>query len=236
MQSLNNIAIQKISRPVHPFLLPITKAFRSNSDKTKAAWSEAYLLNQFRFFGLQTPERRMLCKTHYKTYPVKDLAELEAIVRACFELPEREYQYFGIELFAYHKKLWQVSSIRLMEECIVTKSWWDSVDHIASEWLGPYFKMFPDKIPAITGKWNRSKNIWLQRSSIMFQKAYKKQTDTALLSAYILHLNGSDEFFIRKAIGWALREYSKTDPGWVKRFVKNNKLSPLSEREALKRI
>jgi 3-methyladenine DNA glycosylase AlkD len=221
---------------MHTYLHPITKAFQSNAEKAKAEWSETYLLNQFRFFGLQTPERRALCKTHYKTYPVKDLAELEKIVAACFELPEREYQYFGIELFAYHKKLWQADSIKLMEQCLVTKSWWDSVDHIASEWLGPYFKRFPEKIPAITGRWNRSSNIWLQRSSIMFQKAYKKDTDTALLSKYILHLKGSEEFFIRKAIGWALREYSKTDPDWVRNFVKKNKLSPLSEREALKRI
>jgi 3-methyladenine DNA glycosylase AlkD len=221
---------------MHPYLHPIARAFRSNVDAAKAAWSKAYLLDQFAFFGLQTPERRTLCKIHYKTYPVKDSKELETIVRACFELPEREYQYFGIELYAYHKKMWTAASIKLMEDCIVTKSWWDSVDHIASEWLGPYFKLFPEKIPAITGKWNRSANMWLQRSSIMFQKAYKNHTDTSLLSKYILHCKDSQEFFIRKAIGWALREYGKTDPAWVKQFVKNNKLSPLSEREALKRI
>jgi 3-methyladenine DNA glycosylase AlkD len=221
---------------MHPYLQPITKAFQSNADTAKAEWSKAYLLNQFGFFGLQTPERRALCKAHYKTYPVKNYEELERIVRACFALPEREYQYFGIELFAHHKKSWQSSSIVLMEECILTKSWWDSVDHIASEWLGPYFKLFPEKIPSVTGKWNRSKNMWLQRSSIMFQKAYKKNTDTVLLSKYMLHHKDSGEFFIRKAIGWALREYSKTDPAWVKQFVKNNKLSALSEREALKRI
>lgn len=124
----------------------------------------------------------------------------------------------------------------MMEFCLTHKSWWDSVDHIASEWLGSYFKQFPEKIAAVTGKWNRSDNIWLQRSSIMFQKSYKKDTDTVLLASYILHCKDSDEFFIRKAIGWALREYSKTDPGWVKKFVQQQALSPLSKREALKRI
>lgn len=197
---------------------------------------KGYLLDQFEFYGLQAPERSLLCKEHYKQYPVSSLEELEAIVKECFGLPQREYQYFAIGLFAYHKKMWQPSSIKTMEYCLLQKSWWDSVDGIASEWLGPYFTLFPEQIIPVTSKWNRSKNMWLQRSSIMFQKAYKKNTDTALLSKYILNCVDSKEFFIQKAIGWALREYSKTDPKWVKQFVKENKLAALSEREALKRI
>lgn len=221
---------------MHPYLVPITRAFRKQANAETAAGMKAYMLNQFDFFGIKTPERRRLCKQHYQTYPIKDLEELECIVKECFSLPRREYQYFAVELFSYHKKMWQASSIKLMEYCIVHKSWWDSVDHIASEWLGPYFKQFSQKTKTITGKWNRSDNIWLQRSSILFQKAYKLDTDTQLLSAYILHCKDSKEFFIRKAIGWALREYSKTNPGWVKKFVQEQDLSPLSKREALKRI
>lgn len=221
---------------MHSYLIPITKQFKQNAHAATAAGAKAYLLNQFEFFGMYTPQRRLLCKAHYRDHPVKDLKELEAIVKECFTLDQREYQYFGIELFAFHKKLWQDSSIKLIEHCIVTRSWWDSVDHIASEWLGLFFKMFPGKTEPVTSKWNRSGNMWLQRSSIMFQKAYKKDTNTELLSKYILHHKGSKEFFIQKAIGWALREYSKTDPAWVQAFVKNNKLSPLSEREALKRL
>ncbi len=197
---------------------------------------KSYLLDQFEFYGLQAPERSLLCKQHYKQYPVSDAEELETIVKECFHLPQREYQYFAIGLFAYHKKLWNTSSIKIIEYCLQQKSWWDSVDGIASDWLGPYFKMFPGKIIPITSRWNKSKNMWLQRSSIMFQKAYKKDTDTTLLSQYILNCVYSKEFFIQKAIGWALREYSKTNPGWVKQFVKENTLAPLSEREALKRI
>jgi 3-methyladenine DNA glycosylase AlkD len=221
---------------MHPYLVPITKQFKQHAHAETAVSAKAYLLNQFEFFGLYTPQRRTLCKEHYRTYPVTDLKELETIVKECFTLDRREYQYFGIELFAFHKKLWRESSVKLMEHCIVTQSWWDSVDHIASEWLGPYFKMFPGKMEPITSRWNDSDNMWLQRSSIMFQKAYKKDTDTALLSKYILHCKGSKEFFIQKAIGWALREYSKANPEWVKNFVKKTKLPPLSEREALKRL
>ena len=221
---------------MHAYILPFAKDLTLHADGEKAKWMKAYMLHQFPFFGLQTPERRRLCKEHYRQYPIKDLKELETIVKECFTLDQREFQYFGVELFSFHKKLWKPSSVKMMEYCLLHKSWWDSVDHIASEWLGPYFKMFPEQIVPVTGKWNQSTNIWLQRSSIMFQKAYKRETDTALLSKYILHSKHSKEFFIQKAIGWALREYSKTDPKWVKAFVKQNKLAPLSEREALKRL
>ncbi len=221
---------------MNPYLLPITQQFKQHSNTETAIAAKAYMLNQFDFFGLYTPQRRALCKNHYRQYPVAGKKELEAIVKECFTLAERDYQYFGIELFTFHKKSWTASSIKLIEHCIITKSWWDSVDHIASEWTGPYFKLFPENMVPVTSRWNRSDNMWLQRSSIMFQKAYKKNTDTALLSEYILHCRNSKEFFIQKAIGWALREYSKTDPGWVKNFVKKNKLARLSEREALKRI
>ncbi|NCI46126.1 DNA alkylation repair protein [Sediminibacterium soli] len=221
---------------MHTYLVPITRAFRQNANAANAAGAEAYLLNQFTFFGLKTPGRRRLCREHYRQYPVSGLTELEAIVRECFALPQREYQYFAIELFAWHKKQWNASVIGLMEECLVTKSWWDSVDHIASEWLNDYFRLYPENIGTVTGKWNRSANIWLQRSSILFQKKFRKDTDTELLTRYILHCSRSKEFFIQKAIGWALREYSKTDPEWVSRFVQQHPLPALSIREAIKRI
>jgi 3-methyladenine DNA glycosylase AlkD len=221
---------------MHPYLIPITSVFNQHANAEKAAWSKAYMLDQFGFFGLVTANRRTLSKDYMKQHPLPSLKDLEAIVKECFTLPQREYQYFAVELMAFNKKRWKESNIKLMEHCIVQKSWWDSVDHLASECLTHYFKAFPEQIIPVTSKWNSSNNIWLQRSSIMFQKAFKKNTDTVLLSKYILHCKDSKEFFIRKAIGWALREYSKTDPEWVKQFVKQNKLHPLSEREALKRL
>ena len=221
---------------MHLYIIPIHKKFSQHSNLSNAAGMKAYLLNQFEFFGIKTPQRRALCKEHYKQYPVKDLKELEVIVKECFSYPQRELHYFGIELFAYHKKIWQPSSIKMMEYCLLQKSWWDSVDGMVSAWLGPYFKLFSEQTIAITSRWNLSKNMWLQRSSIIFQNAYKKDTNTTLLSKYILNCAGSKEFFIQKAIGWALREYSKTDPKWVSQFVKQNELAPLSKREALKRI
>lgn len=219
-----------------PYLQPITALFLQNANEAKAAWSKAYMLNQFDFFGFETVNRRKFSKDYMKQNSLTSLKDLETIVKECFKLPEREYQYFAVELMAFHKKLWKASTIKLLEHCTIHKSWWDSVDHLASECLTDYFRIFPEQIVPITSKWNNSNNMWLQRNSIMFQKAFKQSTDTELLSKYIINCKDSKEFFIRKAIGWALREYSKTNPTWVKQFVKENKLNPLSEREALKTI
>lgn len=221
---------------MHSYLVSLNYKFKQQANPTKADGMKAYLLHQFDFFGIQTPERRKICKTYFQKYPIHHLNDLEDIVKSCFALPQREFHYFAIELFAYHKKLWKISSLKLIEYGLLHKSWWDTVDSIGSEWLGPYFKMFPEKIQRVTHQWNTSSNTWLQRSSIMFQKAYKVNTDKELLEKYILYCSKSKEFFIQKAIGWALREYSKTDPEWVKVFVKENNLAPLSKREALKRI
>jgi 3-methyladenine DNA glycosylase AlkD len=221
---------------MHVYLNSLHKKFKAASDAEKSEWMKGYMLHQFDFYGVQAVLRKEIGKTHHLQNQIKSSAELELIVKECFSLPQREFQYFAIQLFALHKKLWTVSSIKIMEYCLLQKSWWDSVDGIASDWLGPYFKMFPEQIVPITSKWNRSKNMWLQRSSIMFQKAFKKNTDTTLLSKYILHCASSKEFFIQKAIGWALREYGKTNPAWVKKFVKENQLAPLSVREALKNL
>lgn len=198
----------------------------------------AYMLNQFPFFGIPTPERRKIFRAHFRKYPVKDASELDTIVRASFGQEEREFHYFGIELFAFYHTHWQPDLLPLLDFALTTHSWWDSVDHIASDWLSPWFRLYPEQKIPVTERWNQSDNIWLQRSSILFQKKYKKETDTRLLSRYILHCADSKEFFIRKGIGWALREYGKTSPEWVKAFVKKNIriLSPLSVREALKRL
>lgn len=221
---------------MHPYIQALTRQFEANADAEHAIGAKAYMLNQFDFYGIKAPLLRTLIRAHFKANTIDTLKELEAIVKECFSLPQREFQYTAIGLFAYHKKLWKPSSSKLIEYCLVHKSWWDSVDNIASEWLDPYFRLFPEQIVPITAAWNQSSDIWLQRSSIMFQKKLKAATDTRLLSRYILHCIESKEFFIRKAIGWALREYAKHNPEWVKQFVKQHRLSPLSEREAMKHL
>lgn len=220
---------------MHPYIAPVAKQFRLHADKERAAGAKAYMRNQFAFFGLPTPLRRSITSAHIKNQlPPYD--ELEIIVKELYAQPQREFHYFAIELAGAMKKQWELPVIGLFEFLLVNHSWWDTVDHAASYLLGPYFIKFPQQISKITPKWNRSDNFWLVRSSIMFQKMYKQKTDTELLGKYILSQTSSKEFFIQKAIGWALREYGRTNPDWVRTFVRQNKLAPLSSREALKRI
>ncbi|MFT6151359.1 MAG: 3-methyladenine DNA glycosylase AlkD [Flavobacteriales bacterium] len=119
---------------------------------------------------------------------------------------------------------------------ITNKSWWDTVDLITTNLVGNYFKLFPEQIIPITKIWMESDNIWLQRTCLIFQLKYKEEIDTDLLTDYILQLKDTKEFFINKAIGWILREYTRTNPEWVIDFVNKHELSNLSKREALKLI
>ena len=221
---------------LHPYLLPLDLAFKRKANSTRALEMKAYMINQFEFFGIPAPHRQAIQQEFLKEHKISGKKELEAVIKNCFKQPQREYQYFAIALYAANKQYWSSESDLFIEYCLQQKSWWDTVDGIASDWLKAYFALFPTQIKSVTNRWNRSDNIWLIRSSIMFQKAFKKDTDTRLLSKYILQHKKSDEFFIQKAIGWALREYSKVNPEWVKEFVGANDLAPLSKREALKRL
>jgi len=214
--------------------IQLEQQFLRHADPARAVGASAYMLNQFEFYGIPMPERRKICHAFIKTNPLASINGVEKVVKEAWKLPEREWQYFAIELLMHYKKQWRISTIEVIEYCIIHKSWWDTVDWIADALAGEYFILFPEQTLSITGKWNRSDNMWLQRSSLLFQKKYKNATDTELLRKYILHLSGSKEFFICKAIGWILREYAKTDPVWVKNFVQSNELSSLSKREALK--
>lgn len=220
---------------MHTYIKPITEKFESMANAGNAAAMKAYMKNQFEFFGIKMPERRAVCKAYMKQNELLQLKELTIIIKELWKLAEREYQYFAIELMAYHKKVWKPLIIDLFEYCITNKSWWDAVDFIANDCAGVYFKMYPEKI-FITERWNRSDNMWLQRSSLLFQNRYKQQTDTALLEDYILHFSTSKQFFIKKAIGWCLREYSKTNAQWVLHFAEQHTLQPLSRKEALRNI
>lgn len=219
----------------HPYLQEIKKIYAANGDTTIAKGAKAYLLNQFEFYGIKTPLRRQICNSFYKANKIKDHNELSTLIKECFAEPQRELHYFAIELLGHHKKLWSKKTLHLIEWMITHKSWWDSVDSTNSHVIGKFFLIFPEYINEYTFKWNRSNNIWLQRISILFQLLYKEKTNIILLTNYIEHCIEEEDFFIRKAIGWALRSYANTDAKWVVNFVKTHpQLSKLSKREALK--
>jgi 3-methyladenine DNA glycosylase AlkD len=221
---------------MHPYVTGIRRDYEKLRNAERAVPMQQYMRNQFLYLGMMTDERRKTGNEYIRKHPLPDHDSMHAIVKELWELPERDYQYFAIELIIKCRKNWTKNDIELFEWLIVHKSWWDTVDFLANQVVGPWFKKYPQAIKAVTKKWNRSDNIWLQRMSILFQLKYKSDTDLELLYDYIQHLKRSKEFFVQKAIGWILREYSKTDPAEVMRFVRETELSPLSRREALKAI
>jgi 3-methyladenine DNA glycosylase AlkD len=197
---------------------------------------KAYMRNQFEFYGIKATERREIQKPFFikEFLPKKD--ELDNIVKLLWEKPQRDYQYFSQELAFKYVKQFEKKDIELFEYMVTHKSWWDTVDFIATNLMGEYFKKYPEQINATIKKWLNSNNIWLQRSALLFQLKYKENLDTVLLSSIINSLLGSKEFFINKAIGWILREFSKTNPKWVIEFSSKTALSNLSKKEALRLI
>lgn len=193
-----------------------------------------YVRNQFEFYGLKTDERREMQKPFFIKEYLPNKIELDEIVKTLWGKPQREYQHFSQELVFKYIKQFEKKDIKLLEFMVTHKSWWDTVDYIANKLMGAYFKIYPEQIDGYITKWLKSNNIWLQRSALLFQLKYKKDLDTKILSYSINSLLGSKEFFINKAIGWVLREYSRTNPKWVTEFVNKTELSTLSKKEALR--
>jgi 3-methyladenine DNA glycosylase AlkD len=218
----------------HPFIVSLGRAFKAAADPSNAVSQKAYMRDQFEFFGLKADIRRQITNDHFRNMEISDHDMLETVVKGMWALPQREYQYAAQELMVHHKKIWTRETIGLIEYCITHKSWWDTVDYLNSYGSGMYFQKFPESTGSITSGWNKSDNIWLNRSSLLFQLKYKKKTDVKLLGRYIKGLSSSKEFFIQKAIGWVLREYSKTNAAWVRDFIRDNKLSALSIKEGSK--
>jgi len=207
---------------------------KENGQKEKAAQMSSYMRNMFPFFGISSPERKEIFRQFIKDKGTPAIEEITGIVKALYDRPEREFHYFAMVLADRLSKKMDRNGFKLFDYMVVNKSWWDTVDFIAANSIGSYFRVHSDLILPVTTKWMDSGNIWLQRSCILFQLKYKRATDLELLYSFIGRLNGSDEFFIQKAIGWFLREYSKTDPDEVQRYVSSHCLKPLSRREALR--
>jgi 3-methyladenine DNA glycosylase AlkD len=205
-----------------------------NEENAKAM--KKYMRDQFDFLGIRAPQRNALLREFLKEHGKPRLEELPQMVLALWELPEREFQYIALTLLEKDVKKLSDEHLSLAETLVVTKSWWDTVDYLAANIIGTILKKHPKWIEHYTRKWIQSDHMWLQRTAILFQLKYKKETDEQLLYQYIRMCKDSREFFIQKAIGWALREYSKTNPESVIRFVESEHLTPLSKREALKII
>ncbi len=219
------------------YLEPLLEQYEAQRDPLRAAHMKKYMKDQFDFYGIGTSARRAIMTAHIREYGWPDWSRIEQITRKLWEMDERECQFTVIDLLNRMKKKLGPEKLPLMEYLITTKSWWDTVDGVAGWLVGAILKKYPEHIKPLTTRWMDSENIWLQRSCLLFQLQYKKDTDLDLLFGFIDRLSDHKSFWIRKAIGWVLREYSKTDPQTVQQYVDAHpELSGLSKREALKVI
>jgi 3-methyladenine DNA glycosylase AlkD len=212
----------------------VKSTFQAKGDAAVAQGQIAYMRNQFDFYGLKSPIWMELTKEIYKKNGIPSGEDLKTLVRYCFDDEHRELQYFAIETVQKVVKKESADFIDFLEELIIKKSWWDSVDWLA-KLVGFHFKKYPEQIIPITERWMQSGNFWLQRVSIIFQLFYKEKTNEELMFEYIKRMRGSKEFFIQKACGWALRQHTRTNPEAVLQFVETTSgLAPLTKREALR--
>lgn len=212
--------------------MDIFEMFYNNINEEQAVQMAKYMRNKFPFLGLKKPERARLSKEFLKMKRKDTIVDWDFIFK-CYHLPEREFQYLAIDYMDKVRKLFTSKDMENIEKLLTTKSWWDSVDAI-NRTVGYIAMEYPEVKEDIIWKWVKCDNIWLKRISIIFQLKYKEKTDTDFLEKAILHNSQTEEFFINKAIGWALREYSKTNKVWVKNFINQNPLQPLSVREGSK--
>ncbi|WP_040193684.1 DNA alkylation repair protein [Clostridium culturomicium] len=211
----------------------IINEFLNNKNEENAKGMKAYLKDNFEFLGVKTPLRKQVSKEFLKEKSKENFID-EALVRELWANEYREMQYIAIDYLIKQKKKLQREHITLIKDLIVTKSWWDSVDLIASHLAGELGRKYPELIEEYFLPWSESENMWLRRTAILYQLKYKENTNTDFLKQVIKVTLHQEEFFIRKAIGWSLREYSKFNQEWVREFIANNKLSKLSEKEASK--
>lgn len=192
-----------------------------------------YMRNQFDFNGVTAVERHKFERdiwNEIKNYSAEDLLK---IIEDYYAMSAREYQYLAIDLAVRAKRKWNKQHLLHFLKLVQTKMWWDSIDawrKVFSE----YLKLHPEEIDWIVSLFEDNEIFWLRRISIILQLGFKEQTNTEVLTRLIVKDKDTDEFFIQKAIGWALRDYSKTDSKWVNNFLNKNKITGLAKKEAAK--
>ena len=210
----------------------LTRLLTPLADPVRAVQMQAYMKNRFPFLGIPKPRLTTALKPHLKV-AVREPVDWQTI-DACWQAEAREYQYAALELLRVAQKQLTADDLPRLHRLITEKSWWDSIDCL-DRIVGGIALRYPE-INAVILDWSRDDNIWLRRIAIDHQLLRKEKTDTALLAQILDNNLGQNEFFINKAIGWALRDYSKTNPEWVREYIKSRheKMAALSIKEASK--
>lgn len=215
--------------------LEMKKAFESREDKEKAMTMSKYMRNLFDFYGIPTPKRKEVYKDFIKSE--KKLKKIDwEFLDKCYEDDHREFQYLVYDYLIAMNKFLIFDDIPKIKKYIKTKQWWDTIDFL-DKVIGE-IGLKDNRVDKLMIEWSEDEDFWVRRIAIDHQLCRKEKTNAKLLETIIVNNFGSHEFFINKAIGWALRDYSKTDPKWVRDFLEKNKdkMDKLSIKEASKYI
>lgn len=219
----------------------IRAALAPIADPARAPQMQAYMKSAMPYLGVTAPKLRAALREVFAAYPFASAAAWRADVLALWRTATvREERYAAIQLTGHRaaKPFQTLAALPMYEEMIVDGAWWDYVDEIASNRIGPLLAAFPKEMGGAMRAWSRSEDLWKRRTSILCQLGFKQAIDLELLYACIAPSITSKEFFLRKAIGWALRQHARQDPAEVARYVAAHahELSGLSQREALKHV
>ena len=216
----------------------ITRRFEELADPEKAAPMAAYMKTDMPFYGIQKPDRRPVCRELKKRFPPSSRRDYEACIRALWALPHREEKYTAIDYAMMWPDYIRSVSLPLYERIVRQGAWWDFVDGVAADLVGYALIHERKTMSLLMNRWIEDRDLWIRRTAILAHLRHKDQTDWGQLAGHCLRRAHESEFFIRKAIGWALREYSKTNPNAVRRFLLDHRdrLSGLSYREGAKHL
>lgn len=213
--------------------LEIKDAFETLRDSAKAAQMSAYMRNRFKFYGIQTPQRRRAYKSVLAAEKKNGAVDWK-LLDQCWNDEYREFQYFVKDYLAAMQRFLKYEDVPAIERYIRSKQWWDTIDGL--DRIVGRIAFTDSRINNLMLKWSEDNDFWVRRVAIDHQLCRKLDTDVELMEKILTNNFGSSEFFINKAIGWSLRDYSKSNPEWVRNFLTRHsaRMSPLSIREASK--
>ncbi len=209
----------------------VKSQYEKQGDPDTAIQQSKYMKGLFPFYGLKAPAWTAILKDIFRKHGIFEGELLFDFVRLCFDEECREMHYTGLQMLEKKVKKLQEADIEFLEECALTNSWWDTVDWV-NKFVGIHFRRFPGLQYTVVETWIESDSIWLQRLATIHQLTYKEDVYWPLLQRMILRRIDSREFFVQKAQGWALRQYSKFNSDAVRRFIEDHpELSALARRE-----
>ncbi len=213
----------------------VKKQFEENRNEEKAVKMAAYMRNQFSFYGIATPIRRAIYKDFLKKERKNTYINWKLLDK-CWADEYREFQYFGVDYLNMKKPFLTYEDALKIKKYIQAKQWWDTIDGL--DRIVGHIAFTDERINELMLKWSIDKDFWVRRIAIDHQLNRKEKTNTQLLEQILVNNFGNSEFFINKAIGWSLRDYSKTNAQWVRNFIEKygDRMDKLSIREASKYV